>query len=81
MPMPYLHFFSFVILRVPQVKKTEKDGGKPLFWAESLVLTFMMVFGGGIIAPFLLGKPPVIFVNDLLVPLVRTIFAYAELYA
>lgn len=49
----------------------EKDGGKDLFWAESLVLTFFMAFGGGILAPFLLGKPPVMFVNDLLVPLVR----------
>lgn len=49
----------------------EKAGGKQLFWAESLVLTFFLAFGGGILAPFLLGKPPVMFVNDLIVPLVR----------
>lgn len=35
------------------------------------MLTYLMAFGGGILAPFLLGKPPVMFVNDLLVPLVR----------
>lgn len=35
-----------------------------------MILTFFMAFGGGILAPFLLGKPPVFFVNDLLVPLV-----------
>lgn len=54
----------------------EKAGGKPLFWAESLVLTFFLAFGGGILAPFLLGKPPVMFVNDLIVPLVRQVFGW-----
>lgn len=54
-----------------QVKRIERAGGKELFWAESLILTFFMAFGGGILAPFLLGKPPVFFVNDLMVPLVR----------
>lgn len=49
----------------------EKDSGKHPFWAESLVMTYMMAFGGGILAPFLLGKPPVMFVNDLVVPVVR----------
>lgn len=34
-------------------------------------MTYMMAFGGGILAPFLLGKPPVMFVNDLIVPMVR----------
>lgn len=53
-----------------QIRKLEKAGGKELFWAESLILTFFMAFGGGIVAPFLLGKPPIFFVNDLLVPLV-----------
>ncbi|CAM9832941.1 unnamed protein product, partial [Laminaria digitata] len=52
------------------VRKIEKDSGNQLFWAESLVMTYFMAFGGGIIAPFLLGKPPVMFVNDLIVPLV-----------
>ncbi|CAN0227462.1 unnamed protein product [Discosporangium mesarthrocarpum] len=32
----------------------------------------MVVFGGGILAPLLLGKPPVMLVNDLLVPVVCT---------
>lgn len=36
-------------------------------------MTYLMAFGGGIIAPFLLGKPPVMFVNDLIVPLVCVI--------
>lgn len=52
------------------MRKIEKDSGNQLFWAESLVMTYLMAFGGGIIAPFLLGKPPVMFVNDLIVPLV-----------
>lgn len=52
----------------------EKDSGKHLFWAESLVMTYMMAFGGGILAPFLLGKPPVMFVNDLIVPMVTLAF-------
>lgn len=56
-----------------QVRKMEKDSGKHLFWAESLVMTYMMAFGGGILAPFLLGKPPVMFVNDLIVPMVRVV--------
>lgn len=56
-----------------QVRKIEKDSGNQLFWAESLVMTYMMAFGGGIIAPFLLGKPPVMFVNDLIVPMVRLV--------
>lgn len=56
-----------------QIRKLEKDGGRQLFWAESLIMTFFMAFGGGILAPFLLGKPPVFFVNDLLVPLVSTV--------
>lgn len=65
-----VRFFFFFLFSIQQVRKIEKDSGKQLFWAESLVLTFFMAFGGGILAPFLLGKPPVMFVNDLLVPVV-----------
>jgi TRIC channel len=42
--------------------------GKDMYWAQSIVLTFLLCFGGGIIAPFLLGKPPVVLTNDLIVP-------------
>ena len=59
------------------MRKIEKDSGNQLFWAESLVMTYFMAFGGGIIAPFLLGKPPVMFVNDLIVPLVRFFFFFS----
>ncbi|CAM9795470.1 unnamed protein product [Ectocarpus sp. 4 AP-2014] len=61
---------AFALFHSARVRKIEKDSGKQMFWAESLVMTYMMAFGGGILAPFLLGKPPVMFVNDLIVPLV-----------
>jgi hypothetical protein len=44
--------------------------GKGLYWAHSLVLSVLLLFGGGILAPFLLGRPPVVFVNDLITPTV-----------
>eukprot|EP00752_Nemacystus_decipiens_P001933 g1862.t1 len=67
---PEVCLAAFALFHSARVRKIEKDSGKHLFWAESLVMTYMMAFGGGILAPFLLGKPPVMFVNDLIVPLV-----------
>lgn len=67
---PEVCLAAFALFHAARVRKIEKDSGNQLFWAESLVMTYLMAFGGGIIAPFLLGKPPVMFVNDLIVPLV-----------
>ncbi|CAM9633065.1 unnamed protein product [Choristocarpus tenellus] len=67
---PEVCLSAFALLGAAKVRKVVKASGGQMFWAQSLVLTFMVGFGGGILAPFLLGKPPVIFTNDLLVPLV-----------
>ncbi|CAM9281717.1 unnamed protein product [Pylaiella littoralis] len=67
---PEVCMIAFALFHSARVRKIEKDNGKHPFWAESLVMTYMMVFGGGILAPFLLGKPPVMLVNDLVVPVV-----------
>lgn len=41
--------------------------GQPtLYWLHSLVLTVIGSFGGGFIAPVLLGKPALVFNNDLI---------------
>ncbi|CAM9740811.1 unnamed protein product, partial [Chrysoparadoxa australica] len=67
---PEICLCVFAVLGAVKVKKMEKASGKEIFWAQSLVMTFLVGFGGGILAPFLLGKPPVMLVNDLIVPVV-----------
>jgi len=42
--------------------------GKKYYWLHSLSLTILTGFGGGIIAPMMINKPPLIFQNDLIVP-------------
>ena len=44
--------------------------GKPRpYWLHSLVLVVVTGFGGGMIAPLLIGKPSAIMTNDLIIPL------------
>ncbi|KAG5185252.1 hypothetical protein JKP88DRAFT_43532 [Tribonema minus] len=62
--MPEVCLFIYALVGAARVKS---GPAKNMYWAQSLVLTFLMCFGGGIVAPFLLGKPPVILINDLLV--------------
>ncbi len=38
-----------------------------MHWAESMIYSLLTTFGGGILAPFLIGAPPVVFTNDLAV--------------
>ncbi len=40
----------------------------PLYWLHSLVLVVLVSYGGGAIAPILIGKPSVILANDVIIP-------------
>lgn len=41
---------------------------KPLFWAHSLLLQFVTGFGGGFLAPMLIGRPSMPVANDNILP-------------
>ena len=53
--------FCFVFM-VTRVAAKTKSGS----WVESLVRTFLTVFGGGTLVPLILGSPPVFLNNDVL---------------
>lgn len=42
--------------------------GKKYYWLHSLILTVLTGFGGGMIAPMMIGKPPLFFQNELILP-------------
>jgi len=44
-------------------------GKQPLYWLHSLVLVVLTGFGGGILAPIMIGKPALPFSNEAIVPL------------
>lgn len=48
------------------VYSTMQQQGQHPYWLQSLILCVLGSFGGGIIAPVLIGKPPAIFSNDLI---------------
>lgn len=50
-------------------KNKEKAEGKPVYWLHSLVVTILTSFGGGTVAPMLIGRPPFILSNDLILPI------------
>lgn len=48
----------------------DQNIGKPrLYWLHSLLLVIATGFGGGIIAPLLIGKPGLPFSNDCIIPI------------
>ena len=42
------------------------------YWLHSLVLVVLTSFGGGTIVPMMLGRPCVVFANDLVIPMCIT---------
>lgn len=50
-----------------RVRGMQKD--KYLYWVHSLFLVIFTGFAGGCLGPMLIGKPPVIIANDIVVPL------------
>lgn len=51
-----------------RVWEAQECGSKPLYWLHSFVLVVLTGFGGGAVAPVLLGKPSVPLANDLVIP-------------
>ena len=66
---------SQAIAAATKVRSLQDSQGKRYYWLHSLILTVLTGFGGGILAPLLIGKPPLIFQNDLIVPFC-TLFWY-----
>lgn len=49
-----------------KVRATQDKDGRDYYWLHALILTVLTGFGGGIIAPILIGRPPLIFQNELI---------------
>jgi hypothetical protein len=47
----------------------ERQGDKKYYWLHSLLLVILNGFGGGIVAFMMIGLPPIIASNDLIIPL------------
>lgn len=46
----------------------KNQNGANLYWLHSLILVVLTGFGGGMVAPVLIGKPPLFYQNELIVP-------------
>jgi hypothetical protein len=55
------------------------NAGNNLYWLHELVLVVICTFGGGLIAPLLLGKPSMVLNNDL-IPFFCVIWWYCVFY-
>lgn len=53
---------------VRQYEEHKASGKPPMYWLHSVVLLTVTTFGGGTIAPLLIGRPAVIVANDIAVP-------------
>ncbi|CAN0048545.1 unnamed protein product, partial [Phaeothamnion confervicola] len=46
----------------------DRNKRQKLPWLQDIVLTILTTFGGALVAPTIVGEPPAIFVNELLLP-------------
>ena len=53
---------AFITMGCIANRNKEKAEGAPVYWLQSLVATVLTTFGGGIIAPILIGRPVSAFV-------------------
>lgn len=54
------------IAAATKVRAIQDKEGRDYYWLHALILTVLTGFGGGIIAPILIGRPPLIFQNELI---------------
>ena len=57
------------------LRVSEMNAGKPrMYWLHSFLLVLITSFGGGWVAPWLIGKPSIPVANDVVIPLTLVIW-------